>query len=100
QCRLNLVRLIDLSLTQPLSQILRGNVEIHDLIGLSDDPIRNGLTNGDTELALEYVVERFKVLHVDRGDDVDPLVEEEHHVLPPFAVSRAGDIRMRELVDD
>ena len=100
ECRLNLVGVIDLSFAQPLPEILGRDVEVHDLVRLSDDPVRDRLADRDAELALEHVVERLEMLHVHGGDDVDALVEQQHHVLPALAVPRARDIGVRQLVDD
>jgi hypothetical protein len=48
---------------------------------------------------LDDIVEAGQVLHVDRRDHVDPGVEDLVYVLPTLFVSAAGDVRVRELVD-
>ncbi len=55
------------------------------------------LTPGDR---LDHVVQRLEVLDVHGGDDVDAGVEELVDVLPPLGVAGAGDVRVRELVDE
>ena len=39
------------------------------------------------------------MLDVDRGDDVDPFVEQKEDVLPPFLARRARHVGVRQLVD-
>ena len=48
---------------------------------------------------LHHVVERLQVLDVDRGDHVDAGVEQLVDVLPALLVPAAGDVGVRELVD-
>ncbi len=92
--------LIDLAFAQPLPEILGRDVEVDDLIGLPDDPVRHRLSDRHPELAFEHVVERLDVLHVDGGDHVDPFVEQQQDVLPSLAVPRARHVRVRELIDE
>src|SRR5262245_9007663 len=40
------------------------------------------------------------MLDVHGGDDVDSGIEELHDVFPALSVTRAGNVRVRELVDD
>ena len=47
----------------------------------------------------DHVVERLQVLDVDRGDDVDAGVEQRVDVLPALLVPAAGDVGVRQLVD-
>ena len=51
-------------------------------------------------VSLDDVVQRLEVLHVHRGDDADPLVEQRDHVLPALGPSGPGDVGVRQLVHD
>jgi hypothetical protein len=48
---------------------------------------------------MDHIVQRFDMLHIDGGDDVDPRREHVLHILPALVMGRAGHIAMGELVD-
>ena len=60
----------------PAAQRLRGHVDQLHLVGGPNDRVRHGLPLRHAGDLLHHVVEGFQVLHVDRGDDVDPGVEQ------------------------
>ena len=72
----DLLRPVDLAFAQPLAKILGRDVEIHDLVGGGDDPVGHGFAHRDAERRRDDVVQRFEMLHVDGGDDVDAVVEQ------------------------
>jgi hypothetical protein len=70
------------------------------VIGAVEEGIRHRLPHTHTGNPAHGVVERFEMLDVDGGHDVDPGIEQIEHVLIPFLVPAAWGIRMRQLVDD
>ena len=98
--RVDLLRLVDVAVRHPPTQCLGRHVDEFDLLGAPDDDIRHRLAlqhAGDGE---RRVVERFEVLDVDGGDDVDARREQVLDVLPPLLVAAARHVGVREFVDE
>ncbi len=85
---------------QSIPQRLRGEVDHLDLVGGPDEAVGHGLPLGDTCDPLDDIVERFDVLNVDSGDDVDARFQEDSDILPPLGTARTGGIRVGEFVDE
>ena len=99
-CRdLGLLRDVDLALLQALDQFVGRQVDDDHLVGLVEDAVGDGFPDANAGDAADDVVERFKVLDVDRGADVDAGREQFFHVLPAFGVARAGGVAVRQFVD-
>ena len=96
----DLLRLVDVAVGHAPAQRLRGLVDQFDLVGGAHDLVRDGLALRHAGDLGDGVVEGFQVLHVHRGDDVDPGGEQFLDVLPALGVAGAGDVGVRELVDD
>ena len=62
----DLVGGVDLPRAQPLLQILDREIEVHDLVGLLEEAVRNRLADGDARRALDDVVQALEVLDVER----------------------------------
>ncbi len=84
----------------PPAQRLRRHVDQFHLICLADDLVGHRLPLRHPGDRLDHVVERLHVLDVDVGDDVDARVEELLDILPALRVTAAGDVGVREFVDD
>ena len=56
---------------KPLEQILHGEIQGDDLVGLLQEGVRHRLAHRDAGRRVDQVVERLQVLHVERADDVD-----------------------------
>ena len=67
----DLVGRVDLAGAQPLEQVLDGEVEVHDLVGLLEEAVGDGLADRDAGGALDQVLEALEVLDVERADHVD-----------------------------
>ena len=78
----------------------RRHVDELDLVGRAHDLVGDRLALLDAGDLLDDVVQRLEVLDVDRRDDVDAGVEQLLDVLPALLVARAGDVGVRELVDE
>jgi hypothetical protein len=93
-----LLRHIDLALTQALEQLIRGQVDQFHIIGLIQDGIRHGFADEHARDLGHHIIQALQVLHIDRGIDIDPGVEQLLDILPAFGVPGALGIRMRQFV--
>ena len=91
---------VDVAVRHPPPKGLGGHVDQLDLFGGADDLVGHGLPLLDAGDRFDDVVERFEVLHVDGGDDVDAGVEQFLDVLPSLLVPATGDVGVGELVDE
>ncbi len=96
---LDLLGYVDLPGGQAREQIVGGNVDEHHLVGVVEERVRNRLPDGDAGDAADDVVQALEVLDIERGEDVDATRQQLLDVLPPFRMSRSGDVRVRQLVD-
>jgi len=85
---------------EPLDQILGGQVDVDDLVGLGDDRVGDPFLDLDAGGRLDDVVKRFQMLDVERGDDADAGIEQFEDVLVAFLVFAAGRIGMGEFIDE
>ncbi len=91
---------VDVAVEHAAAQGLGRDVGELDLVGAADDLVGDGLALRHAGDGGDDVAQRFEVLDVDRGDDVDPGVEELVDVLPALGVAGAGDVGVGELVDE
>ena len=96
----HLLRGVDVAVGHPTAQRLRGHVLQLDLVGPADHLVGDGLALLHPGDRRHHVVERLQVLDVHGGDHVDAGVQQLLDVLPPLLVARAGDVGVRELVDE
>ena len=96
----DLVRLVDVAVRHTAAQRLRRHVDQFDLVGPSDHLVGHGLPLAYSRYRLDDVAERFQVLDVDGGDDVDPGGKELLDVLPALGVARARHVRVCQLVHE
>jgi hypothetical protein len=90
---------VDVSVTQPCSQCLRGHVHDFDLVRLIDGPVGDTLFDRCAGDRLDYVREALQVLDVDRANDGNTVVQEFVDVLPAFLVLRTRRVCVGEFVD-
>ena len=91
---------VDVAVRHPAADRLRGHVDELDLLRAANDLVGDRLALLDPRDLLDDVVERLEMLNVQRRDDRDPGLEQLLDVLPALLVPRAGNIRVRELVDE
>ncbi len=91
---------VDLAFAQPLQQVVRRQVDQHDLVGLIEDPVRQRFAHLDAGDAADDVVQALDVLDVDRCIDVDAGGEEFQHVLIALGMARPRRVGVRQLVDE
>ena len=96
----DLLRRVDLARLEPLEEVLDREIEVHDLVRLQEERVGDGLAHAHAGGALDEVVQALEVLDVERADDVDARGEQLEHVLVALPVLRAGDVGVRDLVDD
>ncbi len=85
-----------------LSRSIRSSTETSTLTiwsASAEDAIGEPLLDADVGGPLDLVVETLEVLDVDRGDDVDPGVEQILDVLVALGVAAAGGVGVGQLVD-
>jgi hypothetical protein len=98
--RVHLLGRVDVAVRHSAAQRLGTHVHELQLVGGAHDGVGHRLALGDAGDVLHDVVEPDEVLDVDGGDDVDACVEQLVDVLPAFLVAAAGDVGVRELVDE
>src|ERR1700735_4377005 len=69
-----------------------GEIGDDDLVGTIEDPVGNGLADGDAGEALDARGGAFDVLNVDGAEDVDVGVKEKEDVLVALGVAAANDV--------
>ncbi len=89
---------IDLTQLEPLDQIFRRQIDIHDLVCLGDDRIGNAFLDPDARGRLDHIAERFEMLDVERGDDTDAGLEQFLDVLVALVVAAARRVGMGKLI--
>src|SRR6185295_18353596 len=91
--------IVDPPLLEASDEVFGREIDVHDLIGLGEHPVGEALAYLDAHEPLDRVVEAFEVLDVERGDDVDAGREQLLDVEIALLVPAAGDVRVRQLVD-
>ena len=91
---------VDLAVAKPLLERLGREIDEHDLVGLVEDPVGEGLPHANAGQLEHLVVEALEVLDVDGRGDGDPGREDLVDVLVALAVARLGQVRVGELVDE
>ena len=94
------LRQIDLAVLQPLDQVLGGDVDDDDVVGVAQHDVGHRLANDDAGHPRDDVGETFEMLNVERGPDVDARVEQFLDILPALGMAAVGRVGVRELVDD
>src|SRR5262245_9807985 len=97
---LDLFNPIDFALTQSGAQRVYRDVDVNHLVGATQEAVGNRLPHLDAGDARHHVVERFDVLDVDGRDDRNARVEQFYNVFVSLVMFRAGDVRMRQLIND
>ena len=85
---------------QALDEFVGRDVDQHDVVGLLQDAVGNGLAHGDAGNARDDVGEALEMLDVERRPDVDAGVEQLLDVLPALGMAAFGSVGVRQLVDD
>ena len=91
---IDLVRGVDLAVAQALAEQFRRDVDQIDLVGAAHDVVRHRLRLADVGDGADDVAQGRQMLDVDRGQDIDPGIEEFVDVLPALLVAAARDVGM------
>ena len=94
-----LLRQVHLAGRQSLEQLVGGNVDQDHLVRAIEERVGDRLPHADAGDATDDVVEALEMLDVERREDVDAGREQLLDVLPALRVARAGDVAVREFVD-
>ena len=91
---------IDLAVLEALDQLLGGEIDQHDVVGVAQHDVGHGFAHGDAGDARDDVGEAVEVLDVERRPDVDARVEQFFDILPALGMAAVGRVGVGELVDD
>ena len=87
-------------MTHPLAQGLGRDIDELHLVGGIQDPIRDRLPDDDARDPLDDVVVGLDVLHIKRGNHIDPGVTQVLDILPALLVIQAWGVRVSELIHE
>ena len=84
---------------EAVDEVLHGQVEVHDLVGVLEEAVGDGLARDDIGDAPDQVVEALEVLDVDGREHVDPGIEGVLDVLVALLVLDPRSVGVGELVN-
>jgi hypothetical protein len=90
---------VHFALVQTLDQLIWRQVDKFDLCGLIEDAVRQGFPNGNAGNLGNGFVQALKVLDVERGVYVDPVLEQIVDIMIAFWMARPRGIGMCQLVN-
>ena len=90
---------VDLALLQALDQVVGRQVDELDGIGAVEDGVGHRLAHAHAGDLRHDIVQAFDVLDIDRGIDVDALLQQLLDIEVALGMPAAGGIGVRELVD-
>jgi hypothetical protein len=99
QSGLNFVFSIYFAFCESFSQVLGGQVDIDDLVGLGDHRIRNPFPHFDAHELFDSIIEAFQVLDVHGCDHMDAAGEDFLDILVTLDVPAFGHVVMGKLID-
>jgi hypothetical protein len=79
-------------------QVFRGQIDVHDLVCLSNYLVRYPLLYPHTCDLFHYVIERLEVLDIHRSNHIDAGVQQILDIFVPFSVPALWRVGMREFV--
>ena len=96
---LRLVRDVDLAFVQPLDQVVRGEIDDLDVVGLVENAVGHGLAHPNAGDARDDVVDALDMLDVERGEDVDAGGDQLFDVEIALGVAASGRVGVGQFVD-
>lgn len=90
---------VDFSFFEPFPEVFRGQIHVHDLIGLGNDSVGEAFPDFHPDEFLDRVVQAFQMLDVQRRDHVNPGRENFLDVLVTFSISASRHVGMGQFVD-
>ena len=96
---LGLLRHVDLALVEALDQILGGEVDDLDIVGLIENAIGHGFAHADPGDPGDDVVEALDMLDVQRREYIDPGGDQLLDIEISLRVAAAGGVGVGKLVD-
>ena len=94
-----LLQRIDLARLEALEQLLGGDVDHDDLVGIVKQMVGHGLVDLYAHDAAHHIVEAFQMLDVERGPHLDSRFQQLLHILPALGMARAAHIAVCQLVE-
>ncbi len=89
---------VNLPLLQPLFQVSGRNVHQFHLVGAVKHVIRDPFVHHDPCDGGDKIVQRFQVLHVYCGIDIDPRLQQLLHILIPLGVAAARGVAVSQFI--
>ena len=86
---------VDLAGVESLDEVLDGDIDVDDLVGLGQDAIGEALLDLDAGGPLDLVVQALEVLDVDRRDHVDSGEQQFLHILVSLGMLATGNVGVR-----
>ena len=96
----HLLARIDLPGLQSFEQILDGEIEVDDLIGLFQKAVGDRFADLNSGIPGDQIVQALQMLNVERADHVDAGIQQLEDVLIALTMPAARHIGVCELVDD
>ena len=98
-CPFGLMRHVDLALVQALDQIVRGDVDDFDVVGLVENAVGHGLAHPDAGDSCDDIVEALDVLDVQRRVDIDAGGDQFLDIEIALRMTAAGRVGVRQFID-
>ncbi len=97
---LRLLRHVDFAVFQTLQQVIGGEIDQLDIIGLFKHRVRHRFTHPHSSDLSHHIVQTFQMLHIDGRIDVDARLQQFLHVLPSFRMPGTRGIRVGQFVHE
>ena len=89
---------IDFTFFQPLTQIVRGQVHQHHVVGGIEKRIGHGFSYLNSGDATDHIIQAFQMLNVDGSENINARFQQFFDVLPAFRMTRTWRITVRQFV--
>ena len=89
---------IDFAFFQPLTQIVRGQVHQHYVVGSIKKGIGHGFPHLNSGDATDHIIQTFQMLNVDGSENINACFQQLFNVLPAFRMTRTWRITVRQFV--
>ena len=97
---LGLLRDIDLALAQSLDQVVGGEIDDFDVVGLLENAVRHGFAHPDAGDPGDDVVQAFDMLDVERREYVDAGGDQFLDIEVAFGMAAARRIGVCQFIDE
>ena len=96
---LGLLGQIHLASLEAADQLVGCHVDQNNFIGVVDHRVGHGFMHPHARDGTDRAIQTFQMLHIQRRPHVDAGFEQFQHILPALGMARAGDVAVRQLID-